>query len=276
MPKRISSDTGYLDREPIDAPVRTEPRVLLFDFETSPLVGWGWRLYDSPMFHVEQDVMVISVAWTWLDDDEVYAMGIHEFKGYKPGIRNVNDKKLIQEFMKVFERADVVIAQNGFGFDFRLFRTRMLVNGIKPHHEPKELDTKRFAKSKFLFTSNSQDNITRQLGEGRKMKTAKDLHYDVLEVGSAEKWKEMIDYNKQDVVGLKVMAKALAPYVTIQVNRNVYSGEAMGCPNIFCKGKIMHHRGTRPTLTGIKMLYRCSTCGKSATAKNVPSGVLLS
>lgn len=254
-------------------------RTLYFDFETTPVVGWGWQLWNKngpAFFHIMQDVQIMSVAWTWDNDPKIYCMSLPDFKGYKPGIFNVNDKKLVQAFMEIFEKADYVVAQNGFGFDFTLWRTRLMIHKLKPHHEPKELDPKRWA-SKFKLTSKSQDNISRQLGTTMKMETGKKLHYRCLELGDSRAWKENNDYNKQDVKGLRENAIRMAPYIPNLPNANVLRGTPMGCTNSFCPdpGRPMKRSKQRPTTTGVKIQYQCPSCGHYATGPAVQAGVVL-
>lgn len=249
---------------------------IYLDFETSPIVGWAWRMWESNLFHIEKDVEIISVAWAE-DDGPIYCVGIDDFKGYKPGIMNINDKQLVEFFAEKFEKADYVVAQNGKGFDFKLWRTRLAVHGLPPHHEPKELDTKQWAKSKFYFTSNSQDHLTRQLGLTRKMETEKHLHEKAIG-GDPKAWAQMKRYNKQDVRGLRETAKRLAPFVTNLPNANVLRGTLMECTNPFCPepGKGMTRRGPRQkSNASMVQTYQCKACGKYATGPAVQTGAIL-
>ena len=237
---------------------------LYLDFESSPLVGWAWRVWESDMFHVEQDVKIISVAWAE-DDGPVYCVAINDFKGYKPGILNIDDKKLVEFFAEKFAKAEYVVAQNGLGFDFKLWRTRLIVHKMLPHKEPKEIDTKRWAKSKFLFTSNSQENISRQLETPQKLETDKKLHYKCIELGDKKYWDQMKRYNRGDVVGLRENAKRMAPFITNAPNANVANDTTMECTNLLCPGGgKMIRRGTQLRTTGKVQSYQCNACGKYA------------
>lgn len=252
---------------------------LYLDFETSPIVGWGWQLWNKSgpaFFHIEQDVQIISVAWAE-DDGPVQCVGVDDFKGYRPGIRNLNDKKLVEFFAPKFEKADYVVAHNGNGFDFKLWRTRLIVHGKPPHHEPKALDTKQWA-NRFMFTSKSQDGISRQLKTPRKVEKSPELHHKCIELGLPRYWKEMKYYNKGDVVGLRENAKRLAPFVAAAPNANVHHKTRMNCTNLFCKGPRdqMIMRGPRPrSKTGEVQTYQCKSCGKYATGPVIQAGVIL-
>jgi hypothetical protein len=40
-------------------------KVLFFDIETSPLLGYSWRMHDSSLLKVIDSRRVLSVAWKW-------------------------------------------------------------------------------------------------------------------------------------------------------------------------------------------------------------------
>lgn len=252
---------------------------LYFDFETSYIVGGGWQMYNKgpAFYHVFKDVEIISVAYC-VDDGPIYCVGVDDFKGHKAGWYNLNDRKLVEFFVPKIEEADYVVAQNGKGFDFKVWRTRLAVHNLAPHHEPKELDTKSWAKSKFRFTDNRQDTITRQLGLTTKRDHEKKLHVKCIEENDPRAWKEMKLYNKQDVQGLREMAKRMAPFVTNTPNANVLRGTSMGCPNPLCPdpARGMNRRGPRQKSNmSLVQSYQCKACGKYATGPIIQAGVIL-
>lgn len=237
--------------------------ILYLDFETSPIVGWAWRKWDAELFFVECDLQVISVAWSWEWEDEVYAISLPEFKGYKPGIRNINDKLLIKAFAEVARSAEYVVAHNGKGFDFRILRTRLLVHKLNTLPNIREIDTKQWAK-RFYFTSNSQDNVSRQLGTPMKAETEKHLWEAVIETGDPNKWKQMIEYNKQDVRGLKANAHRLSPHIV-----TLASSKKVICKNPLCCSLNIKRDKYWEVVGGWKIQFVCKDCGKYTTAGDV-------
>lgn len=237
---------------------------LFLDFETSPIVGCSWVSYDADLFHIIRDVQIISVAWSWGGDDEVFCISLPEFKGYKPGWLNVDDRKLVKSFIPIFNRAKAVVAHNGKGFDFRLWRTRLIVHGFTPPPHIIEIDTKSWAKSNFRFTSNSQDGISRQLGTPRKIETEKNLHYKCIELGDPRAWHDMCEYNKGDIVGMKANAMRLAPFVKNAPNANGLMGTSLNCRNPMCASpdvKLLEPRFVPSG--GMRNTYVCKKCGAS-------------
>lgn len=228
------------------------------------------------MFYIMKDLQIISVAWCE-NDGPIYCVGVDDFKGYKPGIMNLDDRKLVEFFVPKIEKADYVVAQNGKGFDFKVWRTRLVVHNLTPHHEPKELDTKQWAKSKFYFASNSQNNMARELGTSQKVETDKKLHEKCIELGDKKYWDQMKRYNKGDVKGLRQIAKRLAPFVTNLPNANVARNTVMSCTNDFCPGGgKMVKRGERVrSRLGKVQTYSCNVCGKHAMGPVIRQKVIL-
>lgn len=238
--------------------------IVYLDYESTPILAWGWDFHNFIPFHIVQDVRIMSVAWSYEGEDEVYYMDITEFPGYRPGLRNVNDKPLIKAFLPVLESAEAIIAHNGSNFDFKLFKTRMIAHGFKTYRPVKELDTKMWAR-RFRFTNNRLDTIARQLGLKRKMETRKNLHYECIEEGNKDAWEENKEYNKMDVEVLKEVAHVLAPYqITGLVNSNVLNETVMHCKNPLCGSPNLKLNGPRAVLGGHKVEYKCKECGHYA------------
>ncbi len=238
--------------------------LLYLDYETTPIVAWAWVFHDAELFHIMQDVKIMSVAWSWEGEDTVYYMDITQFPGHKKGIFNVDDRKLVKEFLTVLDRAEAIIAHNGKSFDFKVFRTRLIVHGFPPHRNIKELDTKIWGRSA-KFTNNRLDTIARQTGVSRKISTRKNLHYDCIEMNDPSAWKENKIYNKQDVTVLKEVAHKLAPYIISGIpNANDIYGSSQRCKNPLCHSANLRNNGTRKVIGGQKIEYLCNDCGHYA------------
>lgn len=238
-------------------------KLLFLDYETTPLVAWAWQFYDAELFHVMQDVQIMSVAWSWDDESEVYYMDLTDFR-HKKGIFGVNDKELVKAFGEVLDKAEGIVAHNGKGFDFKVFRARLIAHGFKPHRNIKELDTKIWGR-RFRFTNNKLDTIARQLGLPRKLATRKNLHYDCLELNDPSAWRENKKYNKQDVVVLKEVAQKLAPFIVTGIpNANDIYGTTMNCKNPLCNSANLRNNGSRAVIGGHKVEYHCKDCGHYA------------
>lgn len=235
---------------------KKEPRILLYDIETSYTIGAVWGLYEQNVAKVLREPYILTVAWKWLGEKETHVLGLPDFKEYKKNKRS--DKYIVQEMWKLFDEADVIIAHNGNSFDQKWTYARFVVNGMIPPSPSKYVDTKVIAKSKFRFNSNKLDSIGEYFGIGRKIKTDIDLWIDCVENDDSLAWSRMKRYNKMDVTLLERVYLKLLPYITNHPNYNVYTGETHSCPN--CGSCDLQKRGFYRTRTTQKQQYQCKGC----------------
>lgn len=114
---------------------------LYFDVETSPCIGWfwspGWKVrlnYDNVIEHAK----IICISYKWQDEEEVHTLTWNKRKC---------DKKMIEKFVKVMNRADEIVGHNGDRFDVPWIRTRALYHGIKSVPRWRTLDTLKKTRS---------------------------------------------------------------------------------------------------------------------------------
>ena len=43
-----------------------DPRVLLFDIESSPNLSWTWGKWDQNVLRFEREWYILAISWTWL------------------------------------------------------------------------------------------------------------------------------------------------------------------------------------------------------------------
>lgn len=222
-----------------------------------------YQYYEPEVIRVRQDIKILSVSWSWEGEDEIYHMALPDFKGHKAGITNIDDRKLVKAFAERIAGAEYVIAHNGKGFDFRVWRMRLLVHKLDPMHNVKELDTKVWAK-KFYFANNKQDNISRQLGTARKVDHSKDMHYRCYELNDPKAWAENKEYNNGDVLGLKENAKRMAPYLP-----TISSTKKIVCRNELCRSLNLKRDKYWEVAGGWRIQFVCRDCKKYTTASEV-------
>src|SRR3990167_1264810 len=103
-----------------------KPKILYYDIETSPIRVWTFHLGDQYVSHdriVGNDIVdIISIAYCW-DTGPAYALTWD---------KNQNSAKMIAEFDKVLEQADVTIGQNSDGFDAKHINTHRMLHVLPP------------------------------------------------------------------------------------------------------------------------------------------------
>ena len=245
----------------------TEPRVLVLDIETAPILAHIWRMWDEVRNteQVLEDWYIMTWAAKWLGTDEIISMSMFDQKGYTPG--SENDKALLQGMHALMCEADYIIAHNGDRFDIKKINTRFLEHGIAPPTPYKSIDTLKIAKRYFSFTSNKLDYLAKKLLGDKKLEHGGLSLWQGCVSGDPSSWHTMLEYNEKDVVLLeKVYYKLRAwdhmhPSFAVHSNKDVLSCTVCGCVNVKPTGD------TVKTSTGAYLGYVCSDCGHQMRGK---------
>ncbi len=235
----------------------TGPKIILWDVETSPNVVSVFQLGHNDWINPDnilQERYVISASWKELGSKKVEAVSVlDDPKRYAKNPHD--DLHVLNTLHKVLSEADVIIHHNGDSFDIKFVEARMLIQGLKPLPPITKIDTKKVAKNRFLFNSNSLNYLGKVLGLGEKIHTSLSLWLRVL-AGERKAVKEMVEYNKQDVVLLEAVYNKLKPYCQNHVNRHLYG--QTGCPR--CGSYHVQSRGTHPAISRMYRRFQCMKC----------------
>lgn len=229
-------------------------RILFIDIETFPNIGFTWGKYDQDVIRFKQQVCVATVAYKW-QNGGVKAIALPDYKGYKGG--SYDDKALVKDLWKLLDAADIVVAHNGDSFDIKVMQGRFLFHGLTPPSPFKTVDTKVLASKVARFNSNKLDDLSDLLFHERKIKTDFDL-WDGCIRGDMKCWRQMVAYNKKDVVLLERLYERLRPYASNHPNVAVYA-EAVVCPK--CGSADIQYRGVTRTNTQVYQRFQCRGCG---------------
>lgn len=236
----------------------TPPKILLFDIETAPIVGYVWGLWDNnvALNQIHTDWSVLSWSAKWLGSDEVLYMD-------QRGIKNVkNDKKLLSGIWKLLDSADIVITQNGIKFDAKKLNARFVINGFQPPSSYKHIDTLKIAKKHFAFTSNKLEYMCKALDVKYKKQEHKDFPgFELWKgclAGNLKAWKEMEVYNKYDTLCLEEVYKKLIPWEN-SIDFNLYhESDETVCT---CGKSNWLKNGFYYTPSSKFQRYKCKSCG---------------
>jgi DNA polymerase elongation subunit (family B) len=225
-------------------------KVLLFDIETKPVKFWGWGVGKQYVTHDRivngERFDIICIAYKWIGEKETHCLDWGA---------NQNSAKMIEQFSKQVEQADLVIGHNGDRFDIKHVNTQRLMHGQKPIKWPTSEDTLKQLRANFAFACYKLDYITKTLfGEG-KSPMAMDDWINIVEKKCKKSLHKMIEYNKRDVVLLERTFIKLAPYIKPKINK---SHGTIACPR--CNSFDIIKYGHRYTMTGKKQVYQCRSC----------------
>jgi hypothetical protein len=242
-----------------------EPKILLFDIETAPIILYSWALGNEvwdPKF-IRRNWFVLCWSAKWLGDKKVINSSLPKFRGYKnlPNKTQKNiDKGVMKELWELLDECDVAIAHNLKSFDRKKANTRFIINGMKPPSPYHMVDTLSIARSEFKFTSNKLGYIAKKLCVSQKMETGGFDLWLGCEDGDKGCWDKMIKYCDQDVRALEDVYLEERPYIKNHPNLNVIHDDE-SCPK--CGHKENVKDGLRYTNSGVFQKYRCKGCGGS-------------
>ena len=168
-------------------------KVLVYDIETSPNIGWFWRSgykQDISYQQIIQERAISCISYKWYGEDQVFNLAWD---------KNQSDKFIIEQFINVMNEADLLVAHNGDNFDLKWLRTRALIHNIPMLPNYKQFDTLKVARNKMYFNSNKLDYIAKVLGFEGKKETTINLWKDVVFKNDREALKNMLDYCDEDV-----------------------------------------------------------------------------
>lgn len=235
------------------------PRILFYDIETSLMPVAVFSLLHNDFIDpsaILQERYIICAAWMWEGDKKVSTVSVlDDPKRYAKNLHD--DLHVVKRLHEVMSEADVVVGHNSDSYDNRYVATRALVHGLKPLPPFQTVDTFKIAKSKFYLASNKLDYLGKLLKVGQKIKTSPGLWMRVLN-GDAKAVKEMVEYNKQDVLLLEQVFLKLRPYCSSHINRELYTGE-VSCPR--CGSDDIQSRGTHKAVSRVYQRYQCQECG---------------
>lgn len=233
------------------------PRVLFWDIETSLQPVAVFQLAHNDWIDpssILQERYVICACWKWEGESTVHSVSVlDDPKRYRKNPHD--DYYVIKTLHEVLSQADVIVHHNGDSFDKRYVDTRILVHGMPALPPVASIDTYKVAKTKLYLNSNKLDYIGRLLGVGKKLPTTPKLWMRVLQ-GDSAAVKELIPYNKQDVLLLERVFNKLRPYVSNHINRELFGG--VGCPR--CGSSKVQSRGVHRAITKIYRRWQCQSC----------------
>ena len=239
-----------------------EPRVLLFDIETAPMLAHVWGIWDQnvALNQISADWHLLSWSAKWLGDPPSKIMYMDQ-----RSVKNIeDDSKILKGIWDLLDEADIVITQNGKKFDQKKLNARFILTGMKPPSPFKHIDTFQIAKKHFAFTSNKLEYLSEKLCEKYKKLTHQrkfggfQLWKECI-AGNIEAWKEMEKYNKYDVLSLEELYHKLQPWDN-SVSFDVYRDSDV--PTCNCGSTKLQRRGYNFSTRGKYQRWQCRGGGK--------------
>lgn len=201
------------------------PRILIFDIETSPELGYVWGRFKQFLAPVQVKQRSFMLTWSakWLGEEEVVDDAIFYSRDVpEGGYGEKDDYEVVVSMWEYLDAADVVVAHNGLRFDLPYLNSRFAYHNLGMPSPFKVVDTCKIAKKYFRFPANSLKELGIYLGiEVPKLDTDFQLWIDCME-GKKEAWEYMVEYNRYDVKLLEEVYLRLRSYDKSAPNLALY------------------------------------------------------
>jgi len=233
-------------------------KILIYDIETSRGVFkafWTGKQYLGYKAMIKEPA-IISISWKWVGEDEIYHLTWD---------KNHCDKKMVKEFLKHYNSADMLIGQNNDNFDNRWVQARAMKYGFDFNTFVRSFDLMKMNKRLFRVVSYSMDYTSKFIDVTFKQSHEGILMWDMIEDGTPEQQKEylqkMIDYNVGDIVTTEEIYLKNRKYYGHKTHFGVLNGEEKWtCPNCGSKQIELYKTSVTPKGT-IQRIMKCKIDG---------------
>ena len=244
-------------RQEMGTVVKSMPKILIFDIETTPMEVYVWKLWKNVISPdmVIKDRSMLSWSAKWLFDDHIMGQRVAAQEA-----RDRTDLSILSDLWHLLNDADIVVAHNGNSFDVKISNARFAVAGLFPPMPYKVIDTLTHSKRVFGFPSYKLDCLNSYFNLDLKMDHEGMDLWKACVNGSEKALDTMLKYNKRDVTILEELYLKIRPWMKGHVNVGLYidTDETL-CTN--CGNDDLTWGGYYFTPAGKYKAFRCDKCG---------------
>ena len=235
-----------------------KPKVCFFDLETSLIKTTTFSLWTERLPHegIIEDWFILSWAWKMQGEKQVHASSVLDFKRKSLS----DDYGLVKSIREELEDVDVLVGHNARKFDIKKLNARLIYHRLSPLPQIQVLDTLTEAKKVAQFTSNRLDYLSKYLVGAGKEHTSPNLWMRCMN-GDKKAMKEMVAYNKIDVVRLEEVYDVLLPYMKNHPHLGAMAGHGKESCNKCGSTSFEGGGKLRYTATGVARIQKqCKKC----------------
>lgn len=247
-------------RQEMGSQVKSMPKILIFDIETSPMEIYTWGLFKQhPGIHqIKKDWSLLSWSAKWLFGDKIMSEKVKPQEAH-----DRQDASIIAGLWKLMNEADIVVGHNAQRFDTRKANFRFAMNGLLPPMPYRVIDTMKHAMKVFGSSSYKLDYLNQVFGGEAKIETDFSLWKKCID-GTLDQQKaalfQMEEYNRFDIVVTEELYLKLRPWMKGHPNVALYiNTEETLCTN--CGNENLTWGGYYFTPAGKYKSFRCDKCG---------------
>lgn len=227
------------EKEALLAGIGHDPKILIWDIEATGL---------NATFGT-----ILCIGHKWLGDKKPTVISILD----GPKTHMLNDKGVVERFIKVFNEADYSVSWYGDRYDMPMVRSKLLVHRLPPPAPVRSLDLWKAVRYKFKLHNNRLAAWEQYLKTPHH-KTAIDFDAWLQAAhGNKAAMAEVVDHCAKDVDTLEDVYLRLRPWLSEQPNRWTITGQE-GCPA--CGSQHIIRQGYRSTITRVYQRFQCLDC----------------
>lgn len=239
-----------------------EPKVLVYDIETTPCLAWVWRCGEQSVRHGQlhselNETKIICITYRWLHEAKAKALVFD--------IESQDDYEVLVKFDKLIDEADIILGKNNVRFDDKHINMRRFRHGLdpKPDWSRKSDDLEKWMRKHFNMQSYSLDYFDKITGGDGKIVM---IFQDWVDIVSYQKNKsrgikalrKMVAYGKKDADDTAELIKKVQPYIIPKFNHAAFHGDNR-CTN--CGSENIIRWGTRAIGNTRKQRWHCKDHG---------------
>lgn len=228
-------------------------KTLIFDIETSPILGYAWKAWQTNIIEVHTDWQMICFAYKWMGQKKVHFVRGEDDDPW-------NDDRMVKRLWDLFNEADTIVGHNLDRFDVKKSNALFMRKGLTRPAPFKTVDTLKVARKNFHNTSNRLGELAKLLGldEGKlEHQGFMHLFKGCMLHNDPKVWRVMKRYNLRDVTLTEDVYKRLLSWMP--TTHPVDLDKPNSC--IRCGSDNIRRKGWRETRKYRYKRYRCNDCG---------------
>lgn len=260
---RRATREDYLDDVQCES---NEPKILLYDLETSMILAYTWGLWNQNINidSIVEDWYIICFSAKWLGSDDMISQSVHHYPKKRGMKFRDNEEFIVLALWKLVDEADILIAYNGKKFDKKKMNAKFLEYGLPEPSPYKVIDPMLICKGNFALTSNKMDFVSKYVSdtEGGKLKTGLGLWLNCMN-DDVESLDEMQAYCDEDINVLERVYMAVRHWDSNSPNIALhYDDETPRCNSCGSTELTPIENKYHRTNLSAFSLVRCDSCQK--------------
>ena len=231
----------------------TSPRILVFDLENTPGLGYFWgSTYDTSIIEVVEPSRVMCWGAKWRGDQKSKIQFRSTFHDGR--------QAMLEGIAELLDEADAVVSYNGDRHDTPHITTEFMREGITVPSPYREIDLYKVTKRRLKLHSNRLNFASQQFHIGQKVDhEGFPLWLKCME-GDEKAWAQMKRYQIGDVVLADDYCDFLLPLLPASMLPNHAVGaDGLTCPR--CESTKVQKRGFERRGLSMFQRFQCQGCG---------------